>query len=91
MDNEAPTNMNALLKLPECDRLNAAGNPVWALDSTVPTFVEADLSFNTGSERGAVRIHKFGADPETIDDMNEAEALGLALVAAARSVRELQG
>ncbi|ANQ74409.1 hypothetical protein [Rhodococcus sp. 008] len=86
MDNEAHPNMNALFELPECDGVNDAGNLVWALDSAVPIFIEADLFFGGGSDPGAVRIHKFNRDSEACD-IDEVEALGLARTV--RSVRNL--
>jgi hypothetical protein len=80
------------LELPDCHGTNAMGNPVWVLDRDPAhsTIVEADKSASSGSKTGAVRIHLlFGADLDSgvPHDVDEIEALGLALVAAARAAR----
>ena len=91
MNNEPHTNVN-VLELPARHGTNAMGNPLWVLDCdpTPPTIVEADLSASNGSKTGAVRIHLlFGADLDSgaPHDVDEIEALGLTLVAAARAAR----
>lgn len=93
MNNEPHTNRTALFKLPECDRVIDSRSLIWDINSAVPAMVEADLRFASGSEQGAVLVHKFGNDPEIYadnDHLDEVEAMSLAMVAAVREIRSIR-
>lgn len=85
MNDTRPTTATSF-ELPIATGMNPEGNDLWTLSSPERSVIEAD----SGSDLGpAVRIHEIldqdmGGFPYTADQV---EALGLALVAAARAAR----
>lgn len=81
------------LTLPESGGANVFGNPVWVAKSAGgparSSVIEADRHSSDGTTLGAVRIHQlFGTTADGLPHgPEEVEALGLALIAAARAVR----
>lgn len=84
--NDTGPSTGTSFELPTATGVSFEGNQLWTLSSPERSFIEADSDSGLGP---AVRLHEIldmpmGGFPYTADQV---EALGLALVAAARTAR----